>query len=385
MYRSLRIGLILVAVFLGCTALRGAAQLPGARAQVPVDTFVGGVDGSGQMDANGQLIDGTDAFIAIVSDGQYVMGYVCDGAGASMGDMFRGSIAQAVDGMLSLTSDNNSLLTLNADAVSLPQMLVPDGTLSGTYTNGNGSYTFTIQPAIDPAGLYDADQSLTDGTGMEGDTIVLNDGESRGNVGLNFGSNFAITGPANASIGFGAGTFARPGSGAPPFVVSNPFINGNAVMQLGTNLGGQPNGFGGAPLLVNFTTFNPVFTAPINLPFLRQTATVLPVITAVQVPTATLGRPLMFNITVTDTTFSLPQLNATRGTPITITLQNLGTLMHNLHIIGVGQASGMGLKTALLRPGETTTLNFTMNDAGVYSFWDDTNPTRGPKGTMTIN
>jgi hypothetical protein len=125
-------------------------------------------------------IPGTDAFIAIASDGHQVIAYACDGATNNLGDNFNSTIDQATNGVLTLqTGDSSDLLAI--DATTLPSVLTGSGSIQGVFTENGANYPFTTQAAVRPAGLLIApSQALTDGSTADGGWITLNDGSVRG-------------------------------------------------------------------------------------------------------------------------------------------------------------------------------------------------------------
>src|SRR5579884_1760805 len=84
----------------------------------------------------------------------------------------------------------------------------------------------------------------------------------------------------------------------------------------------------------------------------------------------------------TDNQFSVTAYKVPAGQPVTIHVQNNGQATHNFDIIGQKDASGNDLKTALLAPGQSADLTFTL-PAGTYNFQCDVHPTE-MKGTITV-
>jgi hypothetical protein len=158
----------LVASLSGVSA-HGAQSIHTAHAQPVVDMFVG-------------TLQGMDAYVAVASDGNGVMAYVCDGDGGTLSEDFSGSANDAQDGVLSLTGDHGAVLQLNVDASTLPTLLVPGAQITGSVTTLDGlSYQFTTVPAVSPGGLYHAPETpLGDGSTGEGWWVRLNTGEIKG-------------------------------------------------------------------------------------------------------------------------------------------------------------------------------------------------------------
>ena len=119
-------------------------------AQADAVTFVGSVQG-------------TDAFIAVVSDGQDVQAYLCDGV--TYGDWFRGPVR---DGRAEIESERGLRLAVQ---------LRPGGA-SGTVRGlGGNEWAFEAEPAQGEAGLY---RTRPDDPEYVGGWVVLNDGDFRG-------------------------------------------------------------------------------------------------------------------------------------------------------------------------------------------------------------
>jgi hypothetical protein len=170
-------------LFVGLLAIAGTLGLGGRAqptlAQAGSRTFVG-------------QVDGTDAFIAVVTDGTAVGAHVCDGDDNSIADYFYGSADPETNGGVSrlLTGDSMDVLTLNADLTSLPGIVASSGSLTGGFQTADGaSHTWSADPASGPGALYHADQTLPDGTAAEGWWVVLNDGEVRGSFATASSSN----------------------------------------------------------------------------------------------------------------------------------------------------------------------------------------------------
>lgn len=89
------------------------------------------------------------------------------------------------------------------------------------------------------------------------------------------------------------------------------------------------------------------------------------------------------NEETTDNKFSSTQFTAKAGTAATLTLQNKGSNPHNWHVLDVKNADGSDIKTKIANPGETDTVQFTIDKPGTYNFQCDVHPTE-MKGTLTI-
>lgn len=164
-WRLLLVALLAVLVVLaGCGDDDGEAGQPAPpeRSAAPKGTFVG-------------KVEGTDAYLALVSDGKRVLGYVCDSKRISTWI----AVASVRDGKAKLNSRRADALgeaTFSADGVS------------GELTVGGERRSFSAQPASGEAGLYRAahvkrrDNKLSEGE-VEAGWVVLPDGSQRGGVG----------------------------------------------------------------------------------------------------------------------------------------------------------------------------------------------------------
>ena len=108
-------------------------------------------------------VEGTDAFIGIVSNGKDVMAYVCDGK--TISQWFQGQV-------------NGDKLDLSAGNAKLQTQLTRD-TTSGSVTLANGQFKFTATRTTGDAGLYRSDETINNEKWVGG-WIVLNDGQLRG-------------------------------------------------------------------------------------------------------------------------------------------------------------------------------------------------------------
>jgi len=136
--------------------LAGALLFGGTFAQAREGNFVG-------------YLEGTDAFVAIVSDGEEVLAFVCDGEALVV--WLRGAV-------------ENGSLVLNSPASAAQRYLLE--TQLGASAEGslflNGErLPFTAEAAIGEAGLYRAEETL-DGVDYVGGWIVDQNGEQRGSV-----------------------------------------------------------------------------------------------------------------------------------------------------------------------------------------------------------
>lgn len=90
------------------------------------------------------------------------------------------------------------------------------------------------------------------------------------------------------------------------------------------------------------------------------------------------------NEDATDDKFSAANLTGKAGQTLTLTLQNKGAAdQHNWHLLDVQNADGSAIKTDILPPGKTATIQFTIEKPGTYNFQCDVHPTT-MKGTLTV-
>jgi hypothetical protein len=143
----------------------GRLFVPAGRAQIAGGVFVG-------------KVDGTNAFVGIVTDGQQAEAYVCDGR--NFKELFTGMLADANNGRLTLMGEDGDLLPIDFDQNGLQTLLTSGASLTGGLTIGGSSNTFRAAPAMGPGALYLSIGTLPDGSTMDGGTIVLNDGNFRG-------------------------------------------------------------------------------------------------------------------------------------------------------------------------------------------------------------
>jgi hypothetical protein len=159
--RRLLAGLGVVAV----AGVGGRSFISPARAQSAGGVFVG-------------KIDGTNAFVGIVTDGEQAEAYVCNGV--SFNELFTGTMADAHDGQLTLVGEDGDLLPINVDRARLQSLLASGGSLTGAMIVDGNSNPFQADPASGPGALYLSIGTLPDGSTMDGGTIVLNNGDLRG-------------------------------------------------------------------------------------------------------------------------------------------------------------------------------------------------------------
>ena len=133
----------------------------------------GGGGGDDSADRFAGKLEGTDAFVFVLHDGDRFNAYVCDGKNekASLVEWFSGTVGNS--GAISGTSGNG---------VSLSAVIAGDSSVAGTVTFKNGEiHNFLIPPVTGEFGLYRGVLKEANGT-LEGGWILLPDGSQRGAV-----------------------------------------------------------------------------------------------------------------------------------------------------------------------------------------------------------
>jgi hypothetical protein len=127
----------------------------GGRAPPPEGTFVG-------------TVEGTDAYIALVSEGNVTTGYVCDGTPKAVKVYFWLDNAEITDGSAELASRQG-------DPLGEPSFA--DDQASGEVEIDGQPHSFTAEAATGDAGLYRPIKGETGQKGtVESGWIILNDG-----------------------------------------------------------------------------------------------------------------------------------------------------------------------------------------------------------------
>ncbi|HZQ38166.1 MAG TPA: cupredoxin domain-containing protein [Dehalococcoidia bacterium] len=105
------------------------------------------------------------------------------------------------------------------------------------------------------------------------------------------------------------------------------------------------------------------------------------------VPRANIGSPAAGATTLTEVTtdnkYSETKLSVKAGVPVTLTVQNKGSAVHNWHLLDVKDDSGKEIKTDLDEPGKTSSVTFTIGKPGTYKFQCDVHPS-DMTGTLTV-
>lgn len=105
------------------------------------------------------------------------------------------------------------------------------------------------------------------------------------------------------------------------------------------------------------------------------------------VPRANIGSPAAGATALTETTtdnkFSDTKYTVKAGTPVTLTVQNKGSAVHNWHVTDVKDDSGKEIKTDLTDPGKSSSVTFSISKPGTYKFQCDVHPA-DMTGTLTV-
>jgi hypothetical protein len=115
------------------------------------------------------LLEGTDAYIAIVSDGEQLAGYVCDSKNISI--WFKGGVGGTSAELKARTEQDLGEVDFFGD------------TADGELEIDGERHSFSAEIAVGEAGLYTAYRKDDEGT-VEVGWVLLNDGTQRG--GTNF-------------------------------------------------------------------------------------------------------------------------------------------------------------------------------------------------------
>mgnify|MGYP002400715317 CR=1 FL=1 len=85
-----------------------------------------------------------------------------------------------------------------------------------------------------------------------------------------------------------------------------------------------------------------------------------------------------------DDKFSATNLTAKAGQTATLTLQNKGPAnQHDWHLVDAKNADGSNIMTKIIPPGQTDTVQFTIDKPGTYNFQCDVHPAQ-MKGTLVV-
>lgn len=90
-----------------------------------------------------------------------------------------------------------------------------------------------------------------------------------------------------------------------------------------------------------------------------------------------------FTQVATDNKFSLTEIRVPAGVEVTMTVENRGAALHNMHVLNVKDKSGADITTKLVGGGITETVKFVIEQPGSYPFICDAHP-QEMKGTLTV-
>lgn len=184
---SLLAGLLLVLA--GCGAGEGTSAQPGesaGEASLAQGSFVGRVAGS-------------DALLALLSNGEQVAGYLCDGEQVSVWLQAR-----------EVTAGGARLV--GRDGTDYGTVTVTDTSATGTVILDGVEHSFTLEPATGEAGLYRGFADLGEGESVEVGWIVLNDGAQTGAVATRTPSGVTLAAAPSLDPGAGTATLDRVGA-----------------------------------------------------------------------------------------------------------------------------------------------------------------------------
>lgn len=155
-------------------------------------------------------VDGTDAYIALVTGGGKVAGYICDGASISVW-------------IPAATVSGNTASLVSRKGVALGPVTWSGSTASGTLTIDGTSHPFTAELATGDAGLYRAAQGTPGDAGaVEVGWVVLPDGSQRGQITRFASPILTLAAPkldtSSTSVNITAGSFSSS-------LVVNKFVN----------------------------------------------------------------------------------------------------------------------------------------------------------------
>ena len=79
-------------------------------------------------------------------------------------------------------------------------------------------------------------------------------------------------------------------------------------------------------------------------------------------------------VVATDNKFDKRQLNVKAGQEVTLSFENKGQALHNIHIQGVTDVSGKEIKGELIGNGKSEVIKFTIDKPGTYNYICDVHP-----------
>jgi plastocyanin len=88
-------------------------------------------------------------------------------------------------------------------------------------------------------------------------------------------------------------------------------------------------------------------------------------------------------IVATDNKFDKTQLTVKANEPVTLTLQNKGSAIHNWHVLNVKDKDGKEITTKLLPGGQSETITFVITQTGTFDYQCDVHPVE-MRGKLTV-
>ena len=103
--------------------------------------------------------------------------------------------------------------------------------------------------------------------------------------------------------------------------------------------------------------------------------------------TKTAGTPAVSGNGITEVTtdnkFSATEITIKAGQSYTLTQDNKGAAIHNVHVLEVKSDDGKDIMTPLTDGGKSANISFAIGKIGTYTFQCDVHPTE-MKGTLTV-
>jgi plastocyanin len=88
-------------------------------------------------------------------------------------------------------------------------------------------------------------------------------------------------------------------------------------------------------------------------------------------------------IVATDNKFDKTQITVKANEPVTLTLQNKGSAIHNWHVLNVKDKDGKDITTNLLPGGQSQTITFVITQTGTFDYLCDVHPVE-MRGKLTV-
>jgi plastocyanin len=88
-------------------------------------------------------------------------------------------------------------------------------------------------------------------------------------------------------------------------------------------------------------------------------------------------------VVATDNVYAPAAFRVRAGEEVALTLENRGQILHDWRILNLKRADGKDAGTALLTPGQSETITFTIPQAGEYTFYCEVHPVE-MRGRLTV-